>query len=173
MDSTRFDGLTRSLTSTLDRRTAVRGLMAGALAAALGTTALSAEAKRRRKRKKKNQTGSQEQPGSGNGNGTGGGNQDGTGGGGQNGGGSGGGSQTLNPGDFCQYHQQCPHTYICEVPVNAGNSDKTCCGAHYAPCGKPNDDGDDTHPFCCYGYYCAYSPGFAHGFCLPVPDDGL
>ena len=170
MDSTRFDGLTRTLTSALDRRTAVRGLFAGALAAALGGTALEVDAKRRRRkrRKKKNQTGAQEQPGSGTG--AGGGNQDSAGGGNQNSDTGSGGSQTRSPGDFCQYHQQCPHKYLCDAAVNASNSDTTCCGAYDAPCGAPNEDGDDTSPYCCAGYYCAGLRGGSHRVCLPISE---
>jgi hypothetical protein len=145
MDSTRFDGLIRNLGSTLDRRTAARGLFAGALATAIGGAVLDeASAKRRRKRrKKKNQTGSQ------------------------------GGGQTLRPGDFCQRHNQCPPSYICEVAVNAGNSDRTCCGAQGAGCGAKNEDGDDTAPFCCVGHACVFNPGNGSWTCQVLPDDGL
>ena len=142
MDSTRFDGLTQKLGRTLDRRTAVRGLAAGALAAALGGAALEADAKRRKRRKKKQSQG-------------------------------GGGSQTLRPGDFCQRHNQCPSSYICEVAVNAGNSDRTCCGAQGAGCGAKNEDGDDTAPFCCVGHACVFNPGNGAWTCQALPDDGL
>ena len=145
MDSINFDGIARGLGSTMDRRTALRGLVAGALAAAVGGSALEASAKRRRKRRKKTQT--------------------------PTGGSGGGGSQTLPPGAFCQNHNQCPSSYICEVPVNAGNSDKTCCGAQGAGCGAKNEDGDDTAPFCCVGHECVYNPGNGSWTCQAVPDE--
>jgi hypothetical protein len=171
MDSTRFDGLIRNLGSTLDRRAAARGLFAGALAVALGGSALEADAKRRRrkrrkKRKKKSQ--SQEQPANNSGGGTG------SGGGAGSGGGSGsgtGGGQTLHPGDFCQHHVQCPYTYKCDVAVNASNSDKTCCGSYNALCGAPNEDGDDTAPYCCVGYYCRVQTRDGnYGVCRPISE---
>ena len=65
--------------------------------------------------------------------------------------------QTLPIGARCQNSSQCPADYICEVPVNAGNSDRTCCGAQGAGCGAKNEDGDDTAPYCCVGHQCVYT----------------
>ena len=49
MDSTTFDAIARTFGSTSTRRTAVRGLFAGAVALVGGATMLEAEAKRRKK----------------------------------------------------------------------------------------------------------------------------
>ena len=43
MDTTTFDGITRNLGSTLTRRSALRGLVAGAAAVVAGGTLLHAE----------------------------------------------------------------------------------------------------------------------------------
>jgi hypothetical protein len=48
MDSTTFDSIARTFGRTATRRTAVRGLFAGAVALVGGTTMLEAEAKRRK-----------------------------------------------------------------------------------------------------------------------------
>jgi len=42
----------------------------------------------------------------------------------------------------------------CAVQRNAGNSDRTCCGAEGARCGGKNQDGDDIKPFCCVDFEC-------------------
>jgi hypothetical protein len=150
MDTARFDGLTRLLGSsvsgdTLTRRAAVRGLMASGLAVVAGGSALElVDAKRRRKKGKQGKRQ------------------------------SGGGGAFLPAGAFCQQDAQCDplHTKrICAVAVNAGNSDETCCGATGALCGAPNEDGDDTFPFCCVGYQCISTPGQSNGVCQPVPDE--
>ena len=123
MDTTTFDGIARNLGGSMTRRSALRGLFAGAVAAVAGGAVLQADeasAKRRRKKGKKNQTG----------------------------------GQNLPIGARCQNSAQCPADYICEVPVNAGNSDRTCCGAQGAGCGAKNDDGDDSAPYCCVGHQC-------------------
>ena len=55
METTTFDEITRTLSSTLPRRTALRGLVAGAVAAVAGGVLLQTEdtaAKRRKKGKK-------------------------------------------------------------------------------------------------------------------------
>jgi hypothetical protein len=52
MDSTTFDGLARTFGSTSTRRSAVRGLFAGAVALVGGTAVLEADAKRRKKKGK-------------------------------------------------------------------------------------------------------------------------
>ena len=52
MDSTTFDGIARTFGSTSTRRTAVRGLFAGAIALVGGAAVLEADAKRRKKGKK-------------------------------------------------------------------------------------------------------------------------
>ena len=58
---------------------------------------------------------------------------------------------------FCQNSSQCCPSQsqrICDVAVNASNSDRTCCGITNASCGAPNADGDDTAPFCCHNFTC-------------------
>lgn len=51
------------------------------------------------------------------------------------------------------------------MAVNAGNSDKTCCGGYGAYSGAPTEDGDDTAPFCAVGYACVA------GVCQPVSEE--
>jgi hypothetical protein len=98
MESTTFDAVSRNLGSSLTRRAALRGMVAGALAVVAGGTVLDVDAKKLGKRKKNKKSGATGRAGSGTGNGTGGGNQNGTGGGDQDGtggsqSGSGGGNQ--------------------------------------------------------------------------------
>ena len=140
MESTTFDGIARNLGGSMTRRGALRGLFAGAVAAVAGSAVLQAEdaaAKRRKKTKK----GKNQQPQS--------------------------QFQTLPPGAFCQRSSQCQtdQGYICEVPVNAGNSDKTCSGGQGAFCGPKNDDLDDTAPFCAVGHECVNS------VCQKLPEE--
>ena len=52
MDSTTFDGIARTFGSTSTRRSAVRGLFAGAVALVGGAAVLEADAKRRKKKGK-------------------------------------------------------------------------------------------------------------------------
>lgn len=69
-------------------------------------------------------------------------------------------------GAFCQNSAQCCPSKtrrICDVAVNAGNSDKTCCGANGATCGPKDTNGDDTAPFCCVNFTCT------NGVCQPSP----
>ena len=86
-------------------------------------------------------------------------------------GGSGG---QLPAGAFCKNDQQCAPektNRICEVAVNASNSDRTCCGGQGAVCGGYNDDFDAQAPFCCVGYECHVGPGKTKGVCQKLPDD--
>lgn len=145
MDTTTFDTIARTVSTSMTRRSALRGLVAGAAAAAVGTGILlgSEDTSARRKKGKKGKKGSS--------------------------------SQKLQPGQRCQSDTQCTNGYICEVPVNGSNSDEYCSGAQGAVCGAPNDDGDDTFPFCAVGHRCVLTAG---GFsrpdsytCQAVPDD--
>lgn len=52
MDSTTFDTVARNLSTSISRRSALRGLVAGALAVTAGSSVLETSAKRRRKDKK-------------------------------------------------------------------------------------------------------------------------
>jgi hypothetical protein len=52
MDSTKFDAVARTFGTGLTRRSALRGLVAGAVAVVGGATVLEADAKRRRKKGK-------------------------------------------------------------------------------------------------------------------------
>ena len=135
METTTFDGITKSLGSSITRRSAVRGLFAGALAVVAGGAALEGEAKRRRKKGRK---GNHQSSG-----------------------------KRRQPGEFCDYDSQCQtdRGYFCEVPVNAGNSDKTCSGKSGAVCGPKTEDEDDTAPFCAVGFECV------DGHCQAVPDE--
>ncbi len=125
MDTTTFDTITRSVSTSMTRRSALRGLFAGAAAAAVGTGMLlqseDTSAKRRKKKVKKGSTG----------------------------------GSKLQPGQRCQNDGQCTSGYICEVPVNGSNSDEYCSGGQGAVCGTPTEDGDDTFPFCAVGFRCS------------------
>ena len=141
MDTATFDTLTRSLTATQTRRAALRGLVAGAAAAVAGGALLQAEGEARRKGKGRKGIKDRRR----------------------------GRSSKLQPGERCQNDNQCTNGYICEVPVNGGNSDEYCSGGQGAACGAPNGDGDDTFPFCAVGFDCT-----ANGnryTCQAVPEE--
>ena len=153
METATFDGITRTFGSTMTRRSALRGLFAGAAAAVAGGALLQSEetsAKRRKKKGGKN-SGTQpttgqpttDQPQS--------------------------GQPLLPPGSRCQSSSQCVSGYICEVPVNGSNSDRYCSGGPGAICGAPNADDDDTAPFCAVGHRCTFSNGSYT--CQAVPDE--
>ena len=135
METTTFDGITKTLGSSLTRRSALRGLFAGAMATVAGGALLQAdEASAKRRRRKKGQKGNQ---------------------------------QRRQPGAFCETSAQCQTDkgYICEVAVNAGNSDRTCSGGPGAVCGPKNGDEDDTAPFCAVGHECV------NGVCQATPEE--
>jgi hypothetical protein len=150
MDTTRFDEIARGFGGKLTRRETVQGLVASALGLAAGGALLGdASARKRRKRKRKNKSKRQSSNGSGN------------------------GGQLLPAGALCQQDAQCDPTRtnrICDVAANASNSDETCCGAQNASCGLPNENGDDTGPFCCAGYVCRGGRGSSTGLCLSLAD---
>ena len=79
------------------------------------------------------------------------------------------GSRKLQPGERCQSDSQCTSGYICEVPVNGSNSDEYCSGGQGAVCGAPNEDGDDTFPFCAVGFAC--TPSGNRYTCQAVADE--
>ncbi len=149
METTTFDGITRNLGSSLTRRSALRGLFAGAAAVVAGGALLQVEeasAKRRKKGKKgKGRQPTTGQPG------------------------QGGQPQLLPPGSRCQSTSQCVTGYICEVPVNGSNSDRYCSGGPGAICGAPTEDGDDTAPYCAVGHRCTFS-GSSYT-CQAVPEE--
>ena len=142
METTKFDGIARSLGSSITRRSALRGLFAGAMAAVAGGALLHADdasaKRRRRKKNKKGNKGNQQSNGNG-----------------------------RQPGAFCDSSSQCQTDkgYICEVAVNAGNSDKTCSGGPGAVCGPKTEDLDDTAPFCAVGHECV------NGVCQASPEE--
>jgi hypothetical protein len=124
MDITTFDTISRTVATAQTRRSALRGLVAGAAILVAGGLLLPGEdaaGKRRKRRKGK------------------------------------GKGKLLQPGERCQNDNQCVSGYICEVPVNGSNSDEYCSGGQGAACGAPNDDGDDTFPFCAVGFSCTAS----------------
>ncbi|MEZ4562190.1 MAG: hypothetical protein R2853_05595 [Thermomicrobiales bacterium] len=124
MDTTTFDTLARTVSASTTRRSALRGLVAGAATLAAGGMLLQGEDGLARRRKgKKGKKGK-------------------------------GKNQKLQPGERCQSDSQCTSGYICEVPVNGSNSDEYCSGGQGATCGAPNGDGDDTFPFCAVGFDC-------------------
>src|SRR3954447_15394462 len=150
MDSTTFDTIARTFRSTSTRRTAVRGLFAGAVALVGGAAVLEADAKRRKKGKKGQNTNQNQQflPT---------------------------GALCQNDGQCNPNDKQ-----ICEVPQNASTSDHRCCGAQGAVCGGVNDDGDAIGPLCCIGeagvraFRCSESDEthpFVQGTCIPVDPD--
>jgi hypothetical protein len=140
MDTTTFDTLTRTVSSSTTRRSALRGLVAGAATLVAGGMLLQSEDAGARRRK----------GGKGKGKGK-------------------GKGRKLQPGQRCQSDTQCTNGYICEVPVNGSNSDEYCSGGQGATCGAPNDDGDDTFPFCAVGFACtATGNGYT---CQAVPDE--
>jgi hypothetical protein len=149
METTTLDTIARTLSGTTTRRSAIRGLFAGAAALVAGGALLQTEdasAKRRKKSKKSKTTQpATDQP--------------------QNG----GTTPLLPPGSRCQSSSQCQATYICEVPVNGSNSDRYCSGGPGAICGAPNGDGDDTAPFCAVGHRCTLT-GSTYT-CQAVPDE--
>ena len=142
METMTFDGIARSLGSSITRRSALRGLFAGAMAAVAGGALLHADdasaKRRRRKKNKKGKKGNQQSNG-----------------------------KRRKPGAFCDSSAQCQtdQGYICAVAVNAGNSDKTCSGGPGAVCGPKNDDLDDTAPFCAVGHECV------NGVCQATPEE--
>jgi hypothetical protein len=140
MDTTTFDTLTRAITATGTRRSALRSLFAGAVTVVAGGVLLQGEdagARRRKSGKGKKKGGK--------------------------------GGSKLQPGQRCQNDNQCTKGYICEVPVNGGNSDEYCSGGQGAVCGAPNEDGDDTFPFCAVGFSC--SPTGNRYTCQAVPEE--
>ncbi len=150
METTTFDGITRTFGSRMTRRSALRGLFAGAAAAVAGGALLQAEdvsAKKRKKGGKKGGKGSTQpttgQPES--------------------------GQPLLPPGARCESTSQCVSGYLCEVPVNGANSDTYCSGGPGAICGAPNDDDDDTAPYCAVGHRCVFGSG--RYTCQAVPDE--
>ena len=107
METTTFDGMTRTFSRTMTRRSALRGLVAGAAAAVAGGVLLqtedaSAKRRRRKNRKKKNQGNDQGKP----------------------------------EGSACKKDGECRSSQklICEIPFGAGNSDKACCRGQGATC---------------------------------------
>jgi hypothetical protein len=143
METKTFDSLTTTLGSSVTRRVAVRGLLASALAAVVGVSALQdeTEARRRRKGGKRGKRKNKGQP-----------------------------QQTLlQPGERCQTTSQCVSSYICAVPVNGSNSDLYCSGGPGAICGAPNGDGDDTYPYCANDHKCVLTSGQYR--CQYVPDE--
>jgi hypothetical protein len=139
MDTANFDGITRNLGSTVNRRSALRGLVAGAAAAAVGSALLRADdasAKRRGKkgnksngtcrlihckpgfRCRKGKCRPHGKPAT---------------------------AAGLPEGSPCASDGQCRSSehQICEIPFGAGNSDKACCRGEGATCGP------DLH--CCTG----------------------
>jgi hypothetical protein len=153
MDTTTFDTLSRSVATSLTRRSALRGLVAGAAGLVAGGVLLGAEDTAARRKKGKGGKGGK------------------------------GNARCLKSGDLCESDRQCCGTnQICDVPTNASNSDTRCCGASGAVCGGVNEDGDAQPPFCCIGeagrraFVCSENdpenPG-VRGTCLPAPDDEL
>ena len=138
METTTIDGIARTLGNGITRRGALRGLFAGAMAAVAGGALLQADDASARRRRKKNRKSNKQSA-----------------------------AKRRKPGAFCDSSSQCQtdRGYICDVAVNAGNSDKTCSGASGAVCGPQNGDGDDTAPFCAVGHECVA------GVCRPVSEE--
>ena len=148
MDATTIDSIARTFGTSMTRRSALRGLVAGAAAAVAGGALLHADdaSAKRRKKGKKGRKQTDQTPAQG-----------------------GGQTPLLPPGSRCESSAQCQSTYICEVPVNGSNSDRSCSGGPGAICGAPNGDGDDTFPFCAVGHRCTLTGGTYT--CQAVPDE--
>jgi hypothetical protein len=145
LDSQTLDTIARTVSASMTRRSALRGLFAAGVATVAGGSLLLSEdasAKRRKKGKKGGKGGGQTPPTT---------------------------TQGLPPGTRCQSSAQCTATYICAVPVNGSNSDLYCSGGQGAICGAPNGDGDDTFPFCAVGFRC--TPTGNQYTCQAVPDE--
>ena len=143
MDSKHFDRIATTLSDTQTRRGLLRLLGSAALGAAGVSILGSEETGARRRKRRKSETGS-------------------------------GGGGPLPAGAFCKNDQQCAPektNRICEVAVNASNSDRTCCGGQGATCGGYNEDFDAQAPYCCVGYECQVGPGKTKGVCQKLPDD--
>ena len=138
MDMTKFDSVARLFGSGMTRREALRGLVAGAAALTAGGALLQVEDASAKRHRKKGKKGSQQSD-----------------------------SKRRQPGAFCDTSSQCQtdRGYICEVAVNAGNSDKTCSGGQGAFCGPKTEDEDDTAPFCAVGHACVNS------VCQKLPEE--
>lgn len=143
MDSQRFDRIATTLADTQTQTR--RGLLRLLTGAALGATGLSllgtSGTDARRRRRRK---------------------------------GDKGGQGHLPAGALCKRDEQCAPektNRICEVAVNAGNSDRTCCGAQGAICGGYNEDLDAQAPHCCVGYECVVAPGQTKGVCKRLPEE--
>lgn len=139
MDTTTFDTLARTMSSSNTRRSALRGLVAGAATLVAGGVLLQADDASARRRRRK---------GKGKGKGK---------------------NKKLQPGQRCKSDNQCVKGYICDVPVNGSNSDEYCSGGQGAICGAPNEDGDDTFPFCAVGFEC--TPTGNTYTCQAVPEE--
>ncbi len=145
METTTLDTIARTVSASMTRRSALRGLFAAGLATMAGGSLLLSEDASAKRRKKGRKGGRATEPKTGN------------------------GSPLLSPGSRCQTSAQCQPTYICAVPVNGSNSDLYCSGGQGAICGAPNDDGDDTFPFCAVGFRC--TPTGNTYTCQAVPDE--
>ncbi len=148
METTTFDGIARTFGNSLTRRSALRGLFAGAATIVAGGATLQSEEVSAKRRKKKGGKKGSAQPSTG---------QPQT------------GQPLLPPGSRCQSSSQCVAGYICEVPVNGSNSDRYCSGGPGAICGAPTEDGDDTAPYCAVGHRCTFN-GSSYT-CQAVPDE--
>jgi hypothetical protein len=157
MDTARFDAAARLFGEGMSRRQALRGLFAGAVAVAAGGALLNEDASAKRRRKGKKNCKADGCPRKGK-------------------------SPFLPSGALCQRDSQCDagQQQICEVPQNASNSDRRCCGAQGAVCGGVNADGDFIGPLCCIGeagvraFVCSQSDPntpFVPGTCIPAPAD--
>lgn len=154
MDTQRFDNLATALAGTHNRRGALQVI--GATALSIGGIGLlgvaDGDARRRKKRKNKKGKGKKN-------------------------------DRCFKAGDSCSFDDQCcpkSTNRICDVPHNASNSDKACCGGQGAVCGGVNDDGDAIGPFCCVGsagvrsFVCSQNDSnnpFVQGTCIPAPED--
>jgi hypothetical protein len=143
LDSHTLDSLARTVSTSMTRRSALRGLFAAGIATvAGGSLLLSDDAAAKRRGGKKGKKGKVQPPTT---------------------------TQGLPPGSRCQTSAQCTATYICAVPVNGSNSDLYCSGGPGAICGAPNEDGDDTFPFCAVNHRCTPT---GNGYtCQFVPDE--
>ncbi len=148
MESTIFDATTRTFASALTRRSALRGLVAGAIAAIGGGVLALDDADARKKGGKRGGKKNDKRCLT-------------------------SGKRCSSDKQCCS-----KSGLICEVPTGGSNSDTYCCGGQGSVCGGANEDGDAVGPVCCVNFRCSTGdiddPNFVpfqKGTCLRDDDE--
>lgn len=135
MDGLTFDSLTRLVGVASTRRIARRSALGGAAASAIAVAGLAAVATETDAKKKRKKCKK---------------------------------CKPLAADAPCTTNKQCctnTTNRACAVAENAGNSDRTCCGALNAVCGGVNDVLDTVAPFCCADFVCDVPGPNVQGTC--------